>query len=157
MRIVVGSLAIVALMASSFARGEGPILAKLNRYFGLGWGDGYHAGWNDCSEDSGQNGGEACQPSAADAESLPNAPAPQPAPAPSGEPSATGNFHLPQPEAMATPRLVRLPPVVEAPQLTRRLPPVTDLPRMSRLPPVHETPRVTHRPAKVSPRVIESR
>ncbi len=48
MRIVVRILAILALFATNELRAEGPVFAGLNRFFGVGWGDGYHVGWNGC-------------------------------------------------------------------------------------------------------------
>ena len=119
---------------------EGPVLAKINRFFGLGWGDGYHVGWNDCN---GSQGSVGC-PSVHENIREPAAPSiPVLAPASTGlnfPGQSSGSrrsqivniFPTPQqlfaatpaPKA-AAPRVIRLPPVIEPTQIAKRLPPVT--------------------------------
>lgn len=137
MRINVWSLVILVLFATNNLRAEGPGLAKVNRFFGLGWGDGYHVGWNDWAGCSGCSAGcVGCQPTVDhDPKNQVRLPTPKPVPEPSAsdvQSKYSGNARsqivlFKQPErrevlaslpAIVIPRLVRLPPVVEKPQVS---------------------------------------
>lgn len=124
---------------------EGPVLANVNRFFGLGWGDGYHVGRNDCNGSHGSVGcpfdGENIK-----APAVPSVPVLAPASAGlkfPGQSSGTRRSQIvdifpapqqlftatPAPKAVA-PRAIRLPPVVEPTQIAKRLPPVTQTAEM---------------------------
>lgn len=148
MRKVFLTLTGLALCAASNLYAAGPLLTKVNRFFGLGWGDGYHVGWNECAgcNDPLAAGG-SCAPVAG--ATIKNSALPQSqksAPAATARDMATqayenrrsqivtlfpppSRFFLaPTAQAAVGPRLVRLPPVAEVSRMARRLPPVTESP-----------------------------
>jgi len=148
MRKVFLTLTGLALCVASNLYAEGPHLTKVNRFFGLGWGDGYHAGWNECAgcNDPLAAGG-SCAPVAGETiknSALPPSQKSPPAasagdmPTPVYEnrrsqivtlfPPPSRLFLAPTAQAAVGPRLVRLPPVSEVSHTARRLPPVTDSP-----------------------------
>jgi hypothetical protein len=127
------------VVCTTNVQAEGPILAKVNRFFGLGWGDGYHTGWNDCT---GGNTSSGCGPATENLKASPTPSIPVLAPTLTGSniPGQSSGSHrsqivniFPAPKQFfaaptvpaPSPRVVRLPPVVESPHTARRLPPVT--------------------------------
>jgi hypothetical protein len=48
MRATLGHFAFLVLVSAGSLQAKGPTMNKIHRYFGLGWGPGYHAGWTHC-------------------------------------------------------------------------------------------------------------
>jgi hypothetical protein len=146
MRTVVSAFFIFVFVPNCHLRADSP-LASLNRYIGLGWGDGYHAAWTGCPGQCGGMYGESCQPSPVN-NSQPTAVPEKTTGTPEGTTGRPRSELFNSPTALARP--VRLPPVESVPLW--QPPTSVAVPRLVRLPaPEAEVEPIARRPIRLPP------